>query len=65
MKLRYKIAVTLLVSMVVALSSLAPALSYNSACVAPPVLSGNATPMKAVVYRCYGSPDVLELADIE
>ena len=65
MKLRYKIAVTFLVFMVVALSSLALALSRNSACVAPPVLPGNAALMKAVVYRCYGSPDVLELADIE
>jgi NADPH:quinone reductase-like Zn-dependent oxidoreductase len=51
---------------VVALAgTLAAALSYDVPCDAPRALAGNATAMRAVVYRCYGSPSVLELAAIE
>lgn len=65
MKLRYKIANGVLIILVVAISALAVVLSYDSACEpAPPVADGTET-MKAVVYSCYGSPDVLELADVE
>jgi NADPH:quinone reductase-like Zn-dependent oxidoreductase len=65
MKLRYKIANGILIVIVVANLALALVLSYDSACEpAPPVAEGVET-MQAVVYSCYGSPDVLELADIE
>jgi NADPH:quinone reductase-like Zn-dependent oxidoreductase len=44
--------------------SLALVLSHNSACGPAPILADNAELMKAIVYRCYGSPDVLEFEDI-
>ncbi len=65
MKLRYKITGIFLILVMVALSSLALILSHNSACGPAPVLSDNANLMKAVVYRCYGPPDVLQLENVE
>jgi len=49
----------------VALTTLAITLSHNAACVPPPALADNTELMKGIVYRCYGSPDVLEFEDIE
>lgn len=49
----------------VALISLALVLSYNSPCGPVPEPHDGAKPMKAVVYSCYGAPDVLQLAYIE
>lgn len=40
-------------------------LSHNSPCESAPALPANATTMKAVVYRCYGGPEVLKVEDIE
>jgi len=65
MKLRYKVTGVFLIVVAVALLSLALMLSHSSACGPAPVLPENAKLMKAVVYRCYGSPDVLEFGDIE
>ncbi len=65
MKLRYKIAGGILIFLVVAISSLVLILSHNSACGPAPTVSDETELMKAIVYRCYGSPDVLEFADIE
>jgi NADPH:quinone reductase-like Zn-dependent oxidoreductase len=65
MTLRYKIASGFLIVVVLALSSLAIVLSYDSACGPAPVLSNDTNKMKAIVYRCYGPADVLELSDIE
>ncbi len=65
MKLRYKITGVFLILVTAALSSLALMLSHNSACGPAPVLSDDAKLMKAIVYRCYGSPDVLEFENVE
>jgi len=65
MALRYKILSVVLVLVTVVLVSLALSLSHNSACGPAPVLSDNAELMKAIVYRCYGSPDVLKLENVE
>ena len=65
MKLRYKVAGGILIFLALALSSLALVLSHDSPCGPAPVLSSETKLMKAIVYRCYGSPDVLTLEDIE
>ena len=65
MKLRYKVTGIFLIIVTLALSSLALVLSHNSDCGPAPALRGNAKLMKAIVNRCYGSPDVLEVEDIE
>lgn len=64
MKRRYRILGIVLAVMVLALGSLAIALSYESACGAPEAVASGAERMKAIVYRCYGSPDVLALEEI-
>ncbi len=65
MKLRYKVAGGILIFLAVAISSLALVLSHNSACGPAPAVSEEMELMKAIVYRCYGSPDVLEFEDVE
>jgi NADPH:quinone reductase-like Zn-dependent oxidoreductase len=65
MKLRYKIAYGILIVVLLALSSLAIVLSYESPCEPAPKVAGDAELMQAIVYRCYGSPDVLQLEDVE
>ena len=52
-----------LVIVVTAASGLA-ALRYEAQCTAAPSYAGGAPTMKAVVHRCYGSPDVLALEDV-
>jgi NADPH:quinone reductase-like Zn-dependent oxidoreductase len=53
-----------LATLIVALSSLAFWLSYDSACGPAAALPTNAQTMKGVVYRCYGGPEVLKLEDV-
>ena len=65
MKLRYKITNGILIFVGVALSSLALVLSHNSDCGPAPAVSDETVLMKAIMYRCYGSPDVLKFEDIE
>jgi len=64
MKLRYKVAGGVLVFLVVAISSLAIVLGHNTACEPAPTVSEGTELMKAIVYRCYGSPDVLAFEDV-
>ena len=63
-KLRYKISGSLLILAVLGLSVLAIMMSHNSACGPATSLPVDAEPMQAIVYRCYGSPDVLQLETI-
>jgi len=65
MKLRYKIAGGILIFLSVAILSLGLVLSHNADCGSAPTISSESETMKAVVYRCYGSADVLDLEDIE
>lgn len=44
--------------------SAAIALSHESPCGAPQPLAAGAVPMKAIVHRCYGSPEVLKLEQV-
>jgi len=64
LKLRYKVAGGVLVFLALAISSLAIVLSHNAACGPAPAVSEDAELMKAIVYRCYGSPDVLAFEDV-
>ncbi len=65
MQLRYKVTGVFLIFVLVGLSVLGIVMSHNSACGPAPELADNAKLMKAIVYRCYGSADVLELENIE
>ncbi len=65
MKLRYKITGGILLVLVLAVSALALAISHDSPCGSAPAIASDAKLMKAVVYRCYGPPDVLKVEDIE
>ncbi|HEY3852456.1 MAG TPA: NAD(P)-dependent alcohol dehydrogenase [Steroidobacteraceae bacterium] len=62
---RYKILSVIAVLSVLMMSCLALALTHDSACRAPPPLAANAPAMKAMVYRCYGSPEVVKLETLE
>ena len=65
MKLRSKIARGILIFFGIAITSLALVLSHTSACGPAPEISGETELMKAIVYRCYGSPDVLKFEEVE
>ena len=65
MKLRYKVTGGFLILVVASLSVLGLVISHNSDCQTTPIAAGSAATMKAVVYRCYGSPEVLEYTDVE
>lgn len=65
MKLRYKIGGGLLLLIVLAVTALGMVISHTSECDPAPVLAQGTPAMKAVTARCYGSPDILEFADVE
>lgn len=63
MKRRYKVLGALLALLASAVLALALALSYEAPCGSPGAIPGGQGLMKAIVYRCYGSSEVLELED--
>jgi NADPH:quinone reductase-like Zn-dependent oxidoreductase len=64
MKLRYRILSVIVVLVVVGVLLLALAMSHTSPCGPSPPLATGATPMKAIVHRCYGSPTVIRYEDV-
>lgn len=62
---RYKILGGTLAFVAITLVGLALYISHDSPCPVPQSLAANAQRMKAVVYRCYGGPEVLKLEDVE
>ena len=64
MKLRYRILSVIVVLVALGVLLLALAMSHTSACGPSPPLAAGATPMKAIVHRCYGSPAVIRFEDI-
>ncbi len=64
MKRRYLLMNSLVALLILGGAALAYALSRNAPCAAPAPLAADAARMKAVVYRCYGSPEVLRYEDI-
>ena len=65
MKLRYKITGGILAFVVLAIASLALLLGHDADCAPAAALNGKVPTMKAIVYRCYGTADVLRLEDVE
>jgi NADPH:quinone reductase-like Zn-dependent oxidoreductase len=61
---RSKVLSVVLLLVVVALGTLARVLSHDSPCGVAAALPANAQPMKAIVYRCYGGPEVVKVEDI-
>jgi len=64
MSTRSKILGAIAIVVALVFGALAFTLSYNSSCGAAEQLAEGTQLMKAVVVRCYGSPDVLRLEDV-
>ena len=64
MTLRKKILSVVLLLIVGTLAVLAVMLSHDAPCGAAQPVPANTPSMKAVVYRCYGSPDVVKLESV-
>ncbi len=64
MKRRYKVLGAMFGLVVIGLTAFAVVLSHDAACSSAPPLAADAPRMKAIVYRCYGSPDVLSFEDV-
>jgi NADPH:quinone reductase-like Zn-dependent oxidoreductase len=61
---RSKVLGVVLLLVVVALAALGVVLSHDSPCGVAGAIPANTQAMKAIVYRCYGGPDVVKLEDV-
>ena len=64
MRLLKRILAIFIGLLALAVVSLAIAISYDSSCRSPEAIATGVQRMKAVVFRCYGSPDVLKVEDV-
>jgi len=64
MKLRHKFGIGVLVVLALAVTVLAVALSHDSPCTEPPTLAAGEEGFDAMVYTCYGGPEVLKLVQL-
>src|ERR1700752_946895 len=64
MKLRHKIPGVIVIVAAVGVLSLALLMRHSSPCAPAPPLPAAATPMKGIVHRCYGSPEVIRYEDL-
>jgi NADPH:quinone reductase-like Zn-dependent oxidoreductase len=64
MKRRTKILVGTVALLTVAVLALGAAMSHNGPCPSSALATPGADSMKAVVHRCYGTPEVLQIATI-
>lgn len=65
MKLRYRILNGVLILLLLAVATLALVLSYDSPCGPASAPSSASQHMQAIVYRCYGPPEVLALETVD
>jgi NADPH:quinone reductase-like Zn-dependent oxidoreductase len=59
-----KVLLAMTVVTAVTIASFGYALSHQGKCTPLPTLAAGSEPMRAIVYGCYGAPDVLQLVEI-
>ena len=64
MKRSHKVLSWIGAVLVTGVATLGIALSHDAPCDAPQALTADTVRMKAIVYRCYGSPEVLSFEDV-